>query len=428
MFSVAKKISYQFYDDFCVILNHRDGNDYKLNKAGAEILKKIESGSCNFQTEELEFIDDMIDAGIISKTDEPISPDFCTEIQNNGIDSSVWEELVEYASGNIIPVSAVIELTYRCPVDCAHCYINRSEVSEKNELSFDKIIEFIDDFRKLGGLYLVLTGGDPFLHRDFERIFNYAREKNIAVSIISSGFNADFDVLERISQKGIMSFQASIHGHNSEIHDRFTGVSGSFERTVESLRYMKKLGVFVQAAVSVNKLNIRFYDEIVSFLENEKITFVFNYEMFAKRNGDNSPVKLNISENQLKECLLKTGVPGKPRLFDKKPDDPPCNAARSIVSLNPAGMVFPCLELRIPAGDIKLERFSDIWRKSETLSGLREIKFKDLLDCPECELRNFCNRCSGGSLRQHLNIIDHSPLNCAYAKLIGGISKTNKLQ
>jgi radical SAM protein with 4Fe4S-binding SPASM domain len=428
MFSVAKKISYQFYDDFCVILNHSDGNDYKLNKAGAEILKKIESGSCNFQTEELEFIDDMIDAGIISKTDEPISPDFCTEIQNNGIDSSVWEELVEYASGNIIPVSAVIELTYRCPVDCAHCYINRSEATLEDELSFKKITEFIDDFRELGGLYLVLTGGDPLLHRDFEKIFNYARENHIAVSVMCSGVQCNSDLLKRMAEKGSVSFQASIHGHNSMIHDRFTGIPGSFEKTVDSLRYMKKLGVFVQAAVSVNKLNIRFYDEIVSFLENEKMTFVFNYEMFAKRNGDTSPSKLNISENELRECLLKSGNPGKPRLFDKKPLDPPCNAARSIVSLNPAGIVFPCLELRIPVGDIKAERFSDIWRKSEILSGLREIKFKDLLDCPECELRNFCNRCSGGSIRQHLNIIDHSPLNCAYAKLLSGISQTNKLQ
>jgi hypothetical protein len=40
MFSLAKKISYQFYDDFCVIINHSDGSDYKLNQAGAGDIKE----------------------------------------------------------------------------------------------------------------------------------------------------------------------------------------------------------------------------------------------------------------------------------------------------------------------------------------------------------------------------------------------------
>lgn len=417
MFSLAKKISYQFYDDFCVIINHSDGSDYKLNQAGAEILKKIENKNCDFSTEELEFIDDLISAGIVSKGEKSQIKEPEEISLHSGIESSVWAELTEFATGNIIPVSAILELTYRCPVDCVHCYIDRSEVTSQNELSFDKYAEFIDDFRQLGGLYLVFTGGDPLKHRDFENIFNYARNKNIAVSIMSSGFSCDFDLLERISKRGIMSFQATLHGHNSEIHDRFTNKTGSFVKTLESLRYLKKLGVYVQAAVSVNKMNIEFFDEIVTFAENEKINYVFNYEMFAKRNGDNSPMKLNISENQLKECFLKTGIHGKPRLFDKKPDDPPCNAARSIVSLNPAGIIFPCLELRTQAGDINKENFEKIWKNSPALNRIRQIRFKDLVDCPECELRIFCDRCPGNSFKQGLDITEHCQSDCTFARL-----------
>lgn len=428
MFSLAKKISYQLYDDFCVIINHSDGSDYKLNQAGAEILKKIENKSCDFSTEELEFIDDLIFAGIVLKSEESSITEPEEISQNSGIESSVWSELTEFATGKIIPVSAILELTYRCPVDCVHCYVNRSEVNLENELEFQKYAEFIDDFQKIGGLYIILTGGDPFLHKNFEKIFNYAREKHIAVSVMSSGFNFDFALMERISKKGIMSFQATIHGHNSNIHDRFTNKSGSFAKTVEALKYMKKRGVYVQAAVCVNKMNIEFFDEIVAFLENEKINYVFNYEMFAKRNGDNSPVKLNISENHLKKCLSKTGFPGKPRLLDKKPDDPPCNAARSIVSLNPAGVVFPCLELRIPAGDLKKENFEKIWKNSETLNRIRQIKFKDLIDCPECELRIFCDRCPGNSFKQHLDITEHCQSDCTFARLRKNNVRTNKLQ
>lgn len=416
MFNIAKKISYQFYDDFCVILNHADGNDYRLNSSGAEIFRKTTDNSSSFSAEELEFIEDLISAGIVFRDDEIIETMDMDFPQNGGINSSIWNELTEFASQNIIPVSAILELTYRCPVNCVHCYIDRSSVTSENELSFEKYAEFIDDFRSLGGLYLVLTGGDPLLHKDFEKIFNYARKKHIAVSIMSSGVNSDPNLLERISRLGIMSFQASIHGHNSEIHDKFAGVPGSFEKTLATLRFLKKRGVFIQVAVIINRQNIEFFDEIINLLENEKINYVFNFEMFQKRNGDPFPVSLNISEDQLKSCLQKTGNLGKPRLADKKPEDPQCNAARSLFSINPAGTVFPCLELRIPAGSIKDSTLGEIWNKSKVLNEIRNIKFKDLTDCPTCEFKNFCNRCPGAATREGLKITEHSSTDCAFAK------------
>ncbi|HNW82578.1 MAG TPA: radical SAM protein [bacterium] len=417
MLRIGKKISYQFYEGFCVILNHADGNDYKLNSSASDIIKKIESEVSDLSAEELEFIDDLIAAGIVFDDNETENPEQ-NEIGNRtGIESSVWNELTDFASKNLIPISALIELTYRCPVKCSHCYIDRSEVTQKQELKFDKYTEFIDDFRKLGGLYLVFTGGDPLLHKDFEKIFNYARKNRIAVSIMSSGFKSDLKLLERISKLGIMSFQTSIHGHNSEVHDRFTGVAGSFETTLNTLRFMKELGVYVQAAVIINLNNIEFFDDIVNFLENEKINYVFNYEMFRKRNGDKAPIKLNISDDEIILCLSKTGDQGKPRLSGKMPEDAPCNAARSLVSLNPAGTVFPCLELRIPAGNIKNNRFSDIWNDSDVLKRIRQVKFKDLIDCPECELKSLCNRCAGSAFKEQLKIIEHSANDCKHAKL-----------
>jgi len=417
MFRIGKKISYQFYEDFCVVLNHADGNDYKLNSSGSDIIKKIESGISDLSVEELEFIDDLIAAGIVFHDNEPENPEQNGIGGRTGIESSVWSELTCFASKKIIPVSAIIELTYRCPLDCIHCYVDRSEVLQKEELQFAEYAGFIDEFRSAGGLYLVLTGGDPLLHKDFEKIFNYARKKRIAVSIMSSGVQNDLQLFDRLAKLGIMSFQSSIHGHKSEVHDKFTGAAGSFETTLNTLRYMKKLGVYVQAAVMINRNNIEFFDDIVNFLENEKFNYVFNYEMFPKRNGDKTPLKLNISEEETILCLSKTGDPGQPRLFGKMPEDFPCNAARSLVSLNPEGTVFPCLELRIPAGNIKKSSFSDIWNNSDVFKMIRQIKFKDLIECPSCELKNFCNRCAGSAFREQLKIIEHSSNECKYAKL-----------
>ncbi len=427
MFSLAKKISYQFYDDFCVIINHNYGFDYKLNKSAAEIFKKIESGHIDFSSEEFEFIDELISAGIVFHGEETESNSDAL-LESSGLESSVWRDLNEFASLNIIPVTATLELTYRCPVNCIHCYIDRSAVSSGNELSFKEYVRFIDEFRSMGGLYLILTGGDPFLHRDFEKIFNYARSKHIAVSVMSSGYGCDKPLLKRISNLGLMSFQATLHGHNSSIHDRFTKVEGSFEKTLDTLRTMKGLGVYVQAAVSINTNNIKHFNQIISFLESEKMNYVFNYEMLPKRTGDRSPVELNISENELSECYSKTGISQKHRLSGKLPDNPPCNAARSLVSIDPSGRVFPCIELRMCAGDIKKENFSSIWKNNSVFQQIRDLKFENLVNCPECNLKDLCDRCHGNSLREGLDITDHSARDCFHAGINSQVKRIKSLQ
>lgn len=415
MFNLSKLMSFNSYKDRCIVINHADGNDYELNLSAEKILKKIERREENYSNEELEFIEDLINAGIVFKDGQSGPSPSCAD--NHSLESPLWSDLTADCAEKCIPLCAVAELTYRCQAECIHCYIDRTEIKLNEEMPFEKYSCFLDDFKSLGGLYLILTGGDPFLHKDFEKIFSYARKKRIAVSVMSSGISCDKELIKRLSDQGMMSFQASIHGHNGLTHDSFTKVKGSFEKTVRTLQLFKESGVYVQAAVSINRKNIGYFDDIINFLEKEKINYSFNFEMFPARNGDNSPVELNISEDQLFECLLKTGDPGKPRLSGKTNDDFPCNAARSVFSINPAGDVFPCIEIRECAGNIKNRTISDIWNNSDIFKKFRVLKIGDLSDCPECQLKEFCDRCHGNALRRKLRITDHSPSDCRHAEI-----------
>lgn len=426
MFRISKLVSFNSYPDMFIVIDHADGSDYELNSAAAAIFKKIEKNEQNYSEGELEFIEDLINAGIVFKDGGKEPYPSCKDIRN--LESPLWKKLTANCSENIIPLSAVLELTYRCPVECIHCYIDRSAVSLNEEMSFKDYSKFIDEFRSMGGLYIVLTGGDPFLHGDFEKIFNYARERHIAVSVMSSGCCCDIELLKRMSNLGIMSFQASIHGHTAATHDSFTGIRGSFERTVGTLRYLKDSGVYVQAAVIVNRRNIDHFDDIVRLLDHERISYSFNFEMFPKRNGDRSPVELNAGYENILECLLKTGDPGMPRLAGKNHDDPPCNAARSVVSVDPSGDVFPCIEIRKCAGNIKNSAFSDIWSSSAVMENIRDLRISDLSGCPECSLREFCDRCHGNALRNKLEITDHSRSDCIFAELRKTVRTKKDLQ
>ena len=411
---LSPTISYQRYGELFIVLDSRTGLDFQLNSEGGKIIEKIDSGLTEGIDPDSDFVRSLISSGIISSS----SGDTKTKKSENTTNrnSSVFDELNDLAARELVPVSAIMELTYRCPLNCKHCYIDKETVQRKNELKKNEYFRFIDAFRDMGGLYVILTGGDPFLHPDIEEIFKYLRKKRIAVSVMSSGYRTDKELLKRLVSYGLTGFQASIYGPDPDTHDNFTGIKGSFEETLKTLELLRNNGIEVQAAVSVNTLNISLFNEIRYLLKNKGFKAVYNFEMFPKRSGDTSPVSLNISDTELFDCLKKIDWRPELRLKDKGPEDHPCNAARSLFSIDPEGNIFPCLEIREKAGNIRNEKFSDIWKHSTVLNSIRNIKMKDLKDCSECMYKNYCNRCHGGALKKGLEITDHSEFDCTMAQ------------
>ena len=69
-----------------------------------------------------------------------------------------------------------IELTEACNLKCIHCYAEAGEKLPK-ELPTEEIINLIDKIAKNGSSYILLTGGEPLLHKDFFKIMKYADSK-----------------------------------------------------------------------------------------------------------------------------------------------------------------------------------------------------------------------------------------------------------
>ena len=90
-----------------------------------------------------------------------------------GVMPQVTEYLFRKATAKGVPLSGTFELTPVCNMDCKMCYIRLSaqEQKAKGQLRSGKAwLELAQRAKEQGLLYLLITGGEPFLHPDIRQI------------------------------------------------------------------------------------------------------------------------------------------------------------------------------------------------------------------------------------------------------------------
>lgn len=98
---------------------------------------------------------------------------------------------------------------------------------------------------------LILTGGDPLARPDLFEVIDEARKLGIGVSITPAATPAlTFDVLRRLKEHGVEGLGLSLDGSTAARHDSIRGVEGTFDRTIQAMRWAREL----QMPLQVNTL------------------------------------------------------------------------------------------------------------------------------------------------------------------------------
>ncbi len=406
--------SYRRYRDRTILIDHQIQTTYELNDTAGETLDRIERGEEPLPDEQ-DFVNGLRTLGILDTATRRMTETGDLTDGTPSAGEGIFAELKCYGEKHCIPVSATFSITYRCSLTCRHCFLDQKPATADGELTLHEIEDVLDQLRDAGTLYLTFTGGEPFLRNDLLDIVAAARKRRFAVSLLTSGYFCDEPILDKLAALWPESVQVSLYGPNGAIHDAFTGVPGSFERAMRTLRGLRNRGIAVTAAVSLNTLTAPTVRELARLLRSEQIPVSYNLTMLPARNGTTRPEALNLPEENLSSLIRDLAIPPNRRLAEKSPGAPPCGAARSVVAIDPYGTVFPCHEIDLPAGSLREKRFTDLWHVLP-FENLRKIRFADLADCPACPHRTFCGRCPALALRMGGRIVDHAELDCRIAQ------------
>jgi len=153
------------------------------------------------------------------------------------------------------PLNVYWEMTQACALACRHCRMEAMPHADPMELTFDESVDFLRQIPGFGGPMpqLILTGGDPLARRDLFELIDEARRLGIGVSITPAATPAlTRDVLARLKEHSIEGLGLSLDGSTRERHDSIRGVSGTFDRTVQAMRWAQELGMPLQVNTLVS--------------------------------------------------------------------------------------------------------------------------------------------------------------------------------
>ncbi len=320
------------------------------------------------------------------------------------------EELLGRLRNRHIPKEAILELTYRCNLKCVHCYL---EEELSGELSTDEVFSIIDQLADAGTLEICFTGGEVFLRDDFFPAVEHARKRHMAVSIISNGTLIDEKVASRMERLHLSSVMISLLGATEETHDSITRVPGSFARTSRAIRLLRERGIKVQVKNPVMKQNSDQIEAVAEFCNSVGAGIQIGPVICPTTRGSRRPLQYRVTDEQLKHYIeweLASGM-------DARGFSGMCNAGFCNVGISARGKVFPCIVLRVEAGDLRKQSFRDIWDSSVVLGRTREIKPEDFCDCIKCEFLDTCRRCPGHSLTEEGDMLAAHHESCRIARL-----------
>jgi len=305
------------------------------------------------------------------------------------------------------PWSGQIDLTYRCNLNCVHCYCKGSE-DEQRELTASEIKTIFNQIYKAGCLFLSLTGGEPLIRKDFLDIYAYAKEKGFIITIFTNATLFTKEITAYLKKSPPFRIEITLNGITQKTYESITQIKGSFLKATDSIKSLAeaKLPLKIKTnSLKQNKHEIagvkKWTEELLGKPSENKYYFQYDTMIFPRLNGDKAPIQYRLSFEEMIESKKRDpdiwkeyqrGLHGRfPKLKRDKRFLYNCNSWFSNFFVNPYGRLKFCEFSDKFSVDLKTTPFAKGFYG--IFPNILKEKFKTDSKCIDCKLRPICYHC-----------------------------------
>ena len=301
------------------------------------------------------------------------------------------------------PFRADLALTYDCDNRCIHCY--SSSPRWKGEMGTRDWKKVIEKLFSVGVPNLLFTGGEPTLREDLPELIAYAEKIGAVTGLVTNGRRlADESYVRELVSAGLDYVQVTLESHMPRVHERITGVSGSWDETVEGVKNAVRAGLYVDVNMTLSRLNVRHVAEYVDFLAQLGVRSVSANRLIYSGKALEVKEWFEPSFDEMREALeefrekaLEHGMRftwyGVTRYCELNPLELEvglkfCSACSITIAIEPDGTVIPCQSYFYSLGNILKDKWDRIWRHP-LCQQIRERRYA-APQCRECPLFSAC--------------------------------------
>lgn len=310
-----------------------------------------------------------------------------------------------------IPTDGSIEVTARCNLHCVHCYINlplNDRDAQKKELTYKEFCNIIDQIVDEGCLWLLLTGGEPFIRQDFLDIYTYAKKKGLLITIFTNGTTITPRIADYLAEWRPFSLEITLYGRTKKIYESITRVPGSYEKCMQGIEFLLQRQIALKLKTMVTTLNKHEIWDMKKYARELGVEFRFDPVLNMRVDAGRQPADFRISPEEVLEldlndekrmtelkkfCSTFWGPPSRSGYLYQ------CGAGRDVFHIDPYGHMSVCIMARNPFYDLKTGVFTEGW--NNVIPEVLSQRWNQNTPCKTCELISLCGQCPGWAQTEH---------------------------
>lgn len=315
-------------------------------------------------------------------------------IKCDDFSSDYFGEMRLWAKENSIPFKATFELTPFCNFNCVMCYVRLSESQAKKYgrlLSADEWLRIARQAKEEGMLNLTLTGGEPFLHPEFWKIYSELNKMGFLITVLSNGSLIDEAVMKKFEMYGMPYLvKLTVYGASNETYQKICGSKDGFTRICKAIELLRQANVPLRLTTTIVKENVQDLNEIYALARKYVLPMQHTISVMKSFRNENNAIEASrfafdeFSDELTREALEKSKFPPLKSPFAW------CASKNMSFWMTWNGNMQLCSFMNNPCVAYS-GSFKDDWIK--LLQKLDEIKTPE--ECKKCEWSTFCQRCPG---------------------------------
>lgn len=367
---------------------------------------------------------------------------------SNPIDEHQTKEIIESVFPDILvrvrplPKSCYLELTPYCQNHCLGCFnVWQDDLTQAKQtysiinspLNGGQWLNLIDRLAGSSIKHCTITGGEPTIHPDFEKIIVGIDRLGLSSGVLTNGrwINPHHFVKLMKSLSHFFSMAISLHGVTAQSHERYTGIPGSFEETVANIRLATSMNLRVILSFVITPWNLTEIPQIFQLSKE-----LGCYKVVFNRYLGIPMAELDVEEYSLKHAILEVEkirwIGGNvdfgscmPQCFSPNSSHV-CGAATTFFTIDPWGNMRPCNHSPLSVGSLLSNSMKDLWY-SPTLSNWRMCLPEE---CDQCAALRLCKggcralaevRGSDPMRQQPLNLAAQMSQSLVFTYQTGGV-------